>query len=526
MNKKIKIILLIIILLYVFLAFQARYIQTLSTFPAIWSKLEYKYDETLLKWDNKYEEINVDDWKWNNINWLYIWTWTWKTVYYFHWNWWPLNYFYSDIKYINELWYNVFAFDYPWYWKSTWFPYKENVDNFSQKFYDFVKKEKNIKDEELIIWWYSIWTAVAVDFASKNKFDKLVLISPFSSRYDMSEAVFWFRLNKYLFLDESYNTKSLVKWFDRPFLLIHWNKDKIVPFEQWKKVFKNYAWGWLDKIPNKYFIEIDNFWHNWIIDTFWEALKYKIWNFLKNWEIKFNDEYILLDKNWIKEDEEKKDIIREKIKKKIERKRKMYLFLNKNKLKELEKENKIREWLKKDDSLTKFVNNKEHLNNKPYIPNNLVFIKSDFIIDAKWNQQLRKEAFGVLNKMAEDFYNKFNKKIVVVSAYRSYIYQKWIKDRGCPDNLCAKAGYSEHQLWLAVDLWEASTQKQFLFKYNKYYNWLNENAANYGFHNTYQKWLEVDWYEIEPWHWRYLWIKLAKYLKDNNLTFAEYYKNY
>jgi D-alanyl-D-alanine carboxypeptidase len=59
----------------------------------------------------------------------------------------------------------------------------------------------------------------------------------------------------------------------------------------------------------------------------------------------------------------------------------------------------------------------------------------------------------------------------------------------------------------------------------KYYKWLDENAYKYGFHNTYQKWLEIDWYEIEPWHWRYMWVELATYLKDNNLTIAEFYFN-
>jgi LAS superfamily LD-carboxypeptidase LdcB len=33
----------------------------------------------------------------------------------------------------------------------------------------------------------------------------------------------------------------------------------------------------------------------------------------------------------------------------------------------------------------------------------------------------------------------------------------------------------------------------------------------------------VDWYEIEPWHWRYLWVELATYLKNKDLTIAEFY---
>ena len=184
--------------------------------------------------------------------------------------------------------------------------------------------------------------------------------------------------------------------------------------------------------------------------------------------------------------------------------------------------------LKLDDSITKFVNNKVHFENLSYVPSDLESISwMKYVIDAKWNWFLRKEAKDNLEKMSLDLYNNFKEEIVVVSSYRSYTYQKWIKDRWCPDNLCAKAWYSEHQSWLAMDLWEATTQKQFLSnqKYEKYFEWLNDNAYKYWFTNTYQKWLEVDWYEIEPWHRRYVWKKIAEDLKIENITFAEFYNN-
>lgn len=180
-----------------------------------------------------------------------------------------------------------------------------------------------------------------------------------------------------------------------------------------------------------------------------------------------------------------------------------------------------------DSSILKFVTSDKSFNDKKYIPSNLVWISSDNVYDTKnWTQLLRKEAKDALQKMASDFNKEFWESIVVVSAYRSYEYQKWIKDRWCPDNLCAKAGYSEHQTWLAVDLWEASTNYEWLNneKLQKYYRWLNDNAYKYWFHNTYQKWLKIDWYEIEPWHWRYLWVDLATKLKQENITIAEYYK--
>lgn len=180
-----------------------------------------------------------------------------------------------------------------------------------------------------------------------------------------------------------------------------------------------------------------------------------------------------------------------------------------------------------DSSITKFVNNEKGFNNLTYKPKNLEKIAWDYIVDVKWNSQLRLEANRALHNMAKDFFEFFWEKMVVVSAYRSYEYQKLIKSMWCDDLYCAKPWYSEHQTWLAIDLWEASSNIGFLSKQNlvNYFEWMNENAYKYGFHNTYQKWLEVDWYVVEPWHWRYVGIDLAKTLYENELTLSEYYKN-
>ena len=184
--------------------------------------------------------------------------------------------------------------------------------------------------------------------------------------------------------------------------------------------------------------------------------------------------------------------------------------------------------LKTDTSITKFVNNKISFTNLKYVPDNLIKLEWKNILDAKWNSKVRKIVNEKLNLLADDFYEKFNKKLKIVSAYRSYNYQKWIKNRWCPDLFCAKAWYSEHQSWLAIDFWEASTLENYLKndKLNKKFEWMKKNWIKHGFTNTYQKGFEIDGYVIEPWHWRYVWKELAEYLYENNLTFAEFfYKN-
>jgi len=235
------------------------------------------------------------------------------------------------------------------------------------------------------------------------------------------------------------------------------------------------------------------------------GLVWIIWKYLQNnFEIK---QKIILEK------QEKQRILKEKKQAELKAKKEY-----ENYIKNLD--------LESDDSITKFVNNKVHFTNIWYIPKDLVSVWAKHIIDGKWWYiKVRKILKENLEKLSEQFYKDTKNNVIIVSGYRSYIYQKGIKDRGCPDNLCAKAGYSEHQSGLAIDLYSASSEKNWSNNNNlkKYYSWLSKNAYKYGFTNTYQKWLKVDGYEIEPWHWRYVWEKFAKYLWKNKITEAEFY---
>ncbi|MDD5770079.1 MAG: M15 family metallopeptidase [Candidatus Gracilibacteria bacterium] len=188
------------------------------------------------------------------------------------------------------------------------------------------------------------------------------------------------------------------------------------------------------------------------------------------------------------------------------------------------KENK----LNNDVSITKYINNKIHFTKINYIPSDLVSIKSEFIIDAKGNQILRQESNNHLQKLAKDFFKEFKVKLKIVSAYRSYNYQLGIKQRGCGDLFCAKAGYSEHQSGLAFDMFETTTKEDFLSKpdLKKYFEWFSQNAYKYGFNNSYKNGEKIDGYAIEPWHWRYLGIDFAKELWEKNMTYGEYFNKF
>jgi len=174
-----------------------------------------------------------------------------------------------------------------------------------------------------------------------------------------------------------------------------------------------------------------------------------------------------------------------------------------------------------DTSLQKFLDDNHPLSWN-YEANDIVRINSDFTTNRSSDFMLRKDAAAYFEWMARAFSNAFDfkAKLTINSARRSQAYQRKLAAT-CSTARCATPWTSEHEAWLALDLgvnWVSVTAWS-----GKYYQWLVDNAHKYGFHNTYQRWMEIDGKMVEPRHWRYMWVELATILHDNNQTFAEYF---
>ena len=92
----------------------------------------------------------------------------------------------------------------------------------------------------------------------------------------------------------------------------------------------------------------------------------------------------------------------------------------------------------------------------------------------------------------------------------------------------AAPGASEHQLALAVDIWDCMRQRVGSYSYldENFRNWLEENSWKYGFIQRYpsKKCLITGW--DEPWHYRYVGTEVAKFIKDNDICYEEFYLHY
>lgn len=164
-----------------------------------------------------------------------------------------------------------------------------------------------------------------------------------------------------------------------------------------------------------------------------------------------------------------------------------------------------------------------------YIPNNLELLDNSY---AKSGIYLVKEAKDNIERLISDAKND-GMNIRVISAYRSYSYQKnlynnYIKSDGVKmaDTYSARPGYSEHQTGLVIDVTRAFDDFN-NFENTDEYNWMLENASNYGFILRYPKDKDdITTYSFEAWHYRYLGVELAQKIKASNLTFDEYYVRY
>jgi len=131
--------------------------------------------------------------------------------------------------------------------------------------------------------------------------------------------------------------------------------------------------------------------------------------------------------------------------------------------------------------------------------------------------------------------NNAGVQIMVVSGYRSWAeqqaaYEKWSQlypDRA--NGISALPGHSEHQLGFAIDFSTPYMEGlyQNLFHTNFYYTaegqWLNENAAKFGFTLSFPSWgVDQTGYAWEPWHYRYVGVALAQELIDRHVTLIEY----
>ncbi len=169
---------------------------------------------------------------------------------------------------------------------------------------------------------------------------------------------------------------------------------------------------------------------------------------------------------------------------------------------------------------------KVYFMNENYVPAHLTVLPPEYTYSTNRQEQFLTEAWPHLQQMIMDAKAQ-NVTIYVKSGYRSFAEQKALKSvysvvygAGTANSFSADQGYSEHQLGSTVDFISTGQGGDLSgFDATVAYKWLTDNAYRYGFILSYPK--GNKYYVYEPWHWRYVGVKLATYLHDAKINFYD-----
>lgn len=163
--------------------------------------------------------------------------------------------------------------------------------------------------------------------------------------------------------------------------------------------------------------------------------------------------------------------------------------------------------------------------NENYTPENLSKIDPIFVFNKERGEEILNEVKPYLDNLLKTASSSGNQ-IQIVSAYRSFTNQASIKSRyqvvygSGANKFSADQGYSEHQLGTTIDFTTPDLGLNFSdFGSTSAYKWLKDNAHKYGFVLSYPE--GNVYYEYEPWHWRFVGVKLATLLYEKDANFYD-----
>lgn len=160
--------------------------------------------------------------------------------------------------------------------------------------------------------------------------------------------------------------------------------------------------------------------------------------------------------------------------------------------------------------------------NEHYTPSELVDIEPEYVSNPARTLQIHAQVSAYLKKMLDDA-KEAGLNLRIASAYRSFKTQESLKTSykvtygtTSANKFSADQGYSEHQLGTTVDLTtETAKTLSISFEKTPEFTWLTKHAHEYGFVLSYPK--NNKYYIYEPWHWRFVGVKLATMLHEEGL---------
>ena len=191
------------------------------------NKLTHKIEKVFVKSDNKL------------IGWYHFKDRKYKTLLFFHGNAGNLQNRIYKLNEIAELELNYLIIAYRGFSGNEGKPTEEGLYNDSMAAKRWLNSN-NIDDSNIILYGESLGTAVAVDLGSKFPFAGIILESPFTSMVELSK-IYYPYLPVNLLLKDRYDSINKISKITFPKLVMHGDKDNIVPFSMGKRMFESFS---------------------------------------------------------------------------------------------------------------------------------------------------------------------------------------------------------------------------------------------------------------------------------------------
>lgn len=130
--------------------------------------------------------------------------------------------------------YGVFVLGYPGYGGNPGEPSESGFREASQQAYDYLRAS-GIEPSDIVIYGESIGSGVAVQLAAKVPAKGLVLEAPMSSAIDVAREHYPLLLAGFI-LRDSYRSVEYIGKIDMPLLVIHGDKDVVIPLHLGEKL--------------------------------------------------------------------------------------------------------------------------------------------------------------------------------------------------------------------------------------------------------------------------------------------------
>jgi hypothetical protein len=143
----------------------------------------------------------------------------------------------ENLVLLHRIGLSVFLFDYRGYGRSGGAPSEEGLYQDALAAYEYVAKTKQIPPERLVLFGRSIGAAVAGALASQRSAAGLILESAFPSVEALARFHYW-GLPAHWFVRAQFNLAERLRDIHRPILVVHGDRDSIVPIEMGRMVFE------------------------------------------------------------------------------------------------------------------------------------------------------------------------------------------------------------------------------------------------------------------------------------------------